>query len=154
MFLRWKICDISSIPNVKLSYLKNKAIHYILYIHYQNKAHIYLLDEKRPELTYPVPRFLLIGSFGLTVCNCILQFFCVHISYMFKTFLQYWLQVHSVGINKEIMYAWSFPLCRPGKIANRREKKRLIVPPPPPPPPPYVIFICFDSSDIGERGLS
>ena len=37
------------------------------------------------------------------------QFFCDHISYMFKTFLQYWSQVHSVpkGLYKKIMYGLS-----------------------------------------------
>ena len=56
LFLRLKICDISSVPNVKRRSDRIPKIRQ--YIRYQNKTYIYLLNEKRPELAHPAPRFL------------------------------------------------------------------------------------------------
>ena len=82
-----------------------------MYIRYQNKTYIYLLNQKRPELAQPAPRFLYNFAHWATrkkiaewlivphqagwwynergVQWAILKFFCDHISYMFKTVLQY-----------------------------------------------------------------
>ena len=64
-FLWLKICYISSILNVKRR--SDRKLKITQYIRYQNKTNIYLLSQKRPELAYPAPRFLWLGSLCPTV---------------------------------------------------------------------------------------
>ena len=56
LFLRLKICDISTIPNVKRR--SDRILKIRQCIRYQNKTYIYLLNQKRPELAHPAPCFL------------------------------------------------------------------------------------------------
>ena len=53
LFLRLKICDINSIPNVKRQ--SDRTLKIRQYIRYQSKTYIYLLNQKRPELAHPAP---------------------------------------------------------------------------------------------------
>ena len=120
LFLRLKMCDISTIPTVKRRW--DLILKIRQYIRYQNKT------KKRPILLHV--------SYDLGHCaplSAILQFFCDHIYHMYKTSLRYLMQVHSVPkvLYKKIMYGLSHYAVLE-KLPIVENKKRLIVPYSPP----------------------